>query len=745
MKAFSSKDLENYVKTESKRTGKTKEVILEETFHDGYVVISESEGTFKVEAAQLFKGDAAKDNMSECRRLRENFGPISDCVDYVKDMILGGGIDVAISKPSDKDQKAKKEKLIEWISLVYQDEYTISLKEILNILVDAALTDGFSAAEIVYGVKPKSNSFFDDYTKPVTSSIMTKQGEKLVKQDVITFEKTEPDWASLDGISRLKIINGAITRLKLNRLNSWEANYWTLDEATSNPQTGVLDEHQIVAQSMRQQLPSTPVTKAAAYFLPWQIFALAVNRRTWDEHGTSIILPALKTAQLLEKIMTAVGEGIHRAGNKKWFIICGTEKRPWSAVHIRNLLSQLKEASEKSWSTIPVPAGFDLKEAGGEVFEAQNAIDCFLRVIAGTMHVPPSVLGVDFKEVKTEVQHFTFKRLQEALKTAVQTQLFRLHIWTTFGQQKGKQGGHKDPQYIPECRIKTEGLLSDIDRLKMDVQILNVANPVRPEAKLEVERDMMKVMGFEVLLPTQEEYKAEMKKLDEEMKKKLEVDAKAKEANSDENTEKSPVAPNGEKFQGPPRPQDEEMLRKRQEAGVSVRKVGSKKGKARDMTRTVEESATEQTPQQVDVNIKVTAESGKQDITIKHEPILVKTEVTTPLDKLIADLAQKQGDLSILQAEHVKKMDLLKTEENERRKAKLLTETEKLNADIKISEKEIELKNAEIENIKKTVEAQIRKTDAETEKLKTEADESKKTHEEKRKAIKRIAQTNESE
>ena len=49
-------------------------------------------------------------------------------------------------------------------------------------------------------------------------------------------------------------------------------------------------------------------------------------------------------------------------------MVCGTAKAPWGTPYIRNALKQFEEASRKNWATIPVPAGFDIKEMGGEVF-----------------------------------------------------------------------------------------------------------------------------------------------------------------------------------------------------------------------------------------------------------------------------------------------------------------------------------------------------------------------------------------
>jgi hypothetical protein len=291
----------------------------------------------------------------------------------------------------------------------------------------------------------------------------------------------------------------------------------------------------------------------------------------------------MKTAQLLEKIMNAVGEGIYRAGNKKYFIICGTKDRPWGAIHIRNLLSQIKDASEKNWSTIPVPAGFDLKEAGGNVFEAQNAINYFLRVIAGIMHVNPSVLGLDTREARniTEFPYFPHMRIKEELLNQIRTQLIRLHMWAKYGEKKSKQGGYNEPQWVPEIRAKTEDLLNPADRLKLDIDILNSANPVMPQTKLEVERDIVKTRGWEVILPSQEEFMADLKK------KQDETDAFQKQLREQQlqNGEAKAQEQPKEKTMGPPSPPSEEKQKVRQEAGVNKQKVGAKPTPNRGTTR----------------------------------------------------------------------------------------------------------------------------------------------------------------
>jgi hypothetical protein len=347
--------------------------------------------------------------------------------------------------------------------------------------------------------------------------------------------------------------------------------------------------------------------------------------------GKSLIEPAVQIAQILEKILQSVGEGISRAGNKKYFIICGTEKRPWSAIHIRNLLQQLEEAGKKGWSTIPVPAGFDIKEAGGEVFEAQNVIDYFLRMIAATLGLPPEAVGLDDKEIIPEERENDLLQFQKSLKNAIETQLFTLEIWCKHGAKKSKQGGSEVPQYIPEARILMSELMSDSSRLKLCKEILNVANPVNPLTKLEVERDICKIMGYEVLLPTQEEYKKELEKLEAEKKKLMEEQAKAKKAEAEQ-----PQGTTGEKFQGQPKPQTEEQQLKRQEAGVNVRKSDSKKGKIPSKT-------FEETAQKLEITVKSEpAPAQKLEVVLKEPE---KTKETNEIEQTKLENEKKKAEI----------------------------------------------------------------------------------------------------
>lgn len=649
---YSQRDLHQYVIEEAERTGKSKEEILEETFHDGYVVISESgDGAFKVEGGQLFKPSGEKiDDLTECRRLRERFGPIAACVEYIKDIILGSGIDVVLDDITDAHQQEVKKELKRWMDTIYQDAYTIGLNSLLNILVDNALVDGFAAAEIVF--EGEDGDLFQKYAKPITTSIVSQESGKLAKSDYTSYEIKDPMWSDLKGISRLKIFLDAPTRLRLYRRGrTWEADYWVLDQPNvAGAQGGMQSANQKNLQQstsmqftaedlVRSTLPNSKqaLAKPSAYFLPWQIFSLSVTRRNWLEKGPSIILPAMKTAQLLEKIMNSVGEGIYRAGNKKYFIICGTKDRPWGGIHIRNLLSQIKDASEKNWSTIPVPAGFDLKEAGGQVFEAQNAINYFMRVIAGIMHVNPTVLGLDTREARnvTEFPYFTHMRLKEELLNQIRTQLVRLHMWAKYGEKRQKQGGYSEAQWIPIIRAMTEDLLNPADRLKLDIDILNAANPVMPQTKLEVERDIVKTRGWEVILPSQEDFMKELKAKQEAQQKLQDAQMKAQLENL-KNPQEPPKTETKDKTMGPPQPPSEEKQQKRQEAGVNKPKVAPKSTPDRGTTRTPKEAkkAIEES-----LAIAVMPEKTKADDSF----IVANPFSDTPITIIIRELSGKQG------------------------------------------------------------------------------------------------------
>jgi len=570
-------DFDRWVKDEAERTGKSEAQIIEEVFGDGFLVWAYSGSADIEEAGKIFGVTTEKetDLIAECKRLRKEFAPVSTCVDYLRDSILGGGISIVIDDPNNSLQKEIKEYVEKFMEDIYQDDYTQGLDVLRSILVDEALTTGVGAAEIVYG---KDINFFD-YATPLSST--AKVGSKEI--EYIMYETKEPDWENLGGITRLKILNDAYKRLKAYRdPQSWEIKYWTLDENLSKRdviKVGDVELRKLVKPKQKVQ---------AVYFHPWQIFKLTLKRKGFEE-GQSVILPVVNIARILEKIIKAVGEGIHRAGNRKFFIVCGTEKRPWSAAHIRNVMQQLREASKKNWSVIPVPQGFDVKSIGGEVFDASDVIDYMLRMIARGMNVPLSVLGLSIRnDIKS-----TYKIYKNMLENAVRHQLVKRHIWCKYGRTRTKKGGKaEEPTYIPRVRVKAEDLLTKREKLDMLVAMLNVANPVRPEVKLAIEEEICKIMGWdEVLLPTQEELKVELEKLQEQEKKKkqkkeekAEKKKKKTEKSEEERKEEEKEIPKGTKAQGKPVPQTEERAKKKLEG--MQKQITEKKKKARPMGST---------------------------------------------------------------------------------------------------------------------------------------------------------------
>lgn len=548
------KDFDAWVKKEAERTGKSEIKIIEEIFKDGFLVIQES--GVSLDMSQLYAQLSSKkiDLNEEYRKLRQNFAPISACIDYIRDSILGGGVDFMIDDSENTFQKDVKKEAERLAEEIYQDEYLIGLDNFLRILVDEALTVGSAGAEIIYD---KDVDFWDYASISEQRQIIRKKNEKI---PYILYDVKKPDWKSLGGIRRLKIINNAYRRLKLYRdPMSWEAKYWSLDE-----NVGKNDILEVGGVKIRKLVGGKK--KVSAIFLhPWQVFWLALNRKDYSEIGESMIKPVYSIAKLLKKILDATGEGIYRAGNKKYFIICGTEKRPWSAPHIRNVLQQLKEASKKNWSTIPVPAGFDVKDIGGDVIDARDIIQTLLKVIAHGMRVPAKVLGVEVRDEPT----FTYRRLKDNLKMAIRNQLLKRHLWCIYGEKRTKKGGKgEEPTYIPRVRFKTEELLSRRDKLQLFVDMLNVANPLSPEVKLQIEHSICEMMGWDnVLLPTQEE-----------LQRQLEEEAKKAEK---EKKKQKKLPPQLEKAQGEPEPQTEERQKKRLEG--MQKKVKGKRGKAKPL------------------------------------------------------------------------------------------------------------------------------------------------------------------
>lgn len=566
-KKFTVTDFNKFLKAEMKRTGKTAGQVIEETFGDGFVRYVEEAGT-KGDNLSAWTGTSLETKtakkIADYRNLRKNFAPISQCIDYLKTVIIGTSIDIQIDDPKDTFQTKIKEDLQYFVRNIRQDIYTRGLFTLLDIMLDESLTAGSAGAEIVYG----NNPTFNDYMVNPRITKVTVKGKKK-KKDLFMIDISDPwkDWKppedeeddqGLGGIVRLKIFPNATLRLKRYKdPASWEVMYWTLDEVgTPSLEQEIRKRQGVTQRGTSEQM----VTR----YHPWQLFWLAINRRDWDVRGESVIAPVYSIAKTLERIIDAVGEGIYRAGNKKFFVITGTEKRPWSSPHIRDVMSEIQEMGEKNWTTVPVPAGFDIKGIGGEVFEAQNIISVLLTLIAHGMNCPKEILGLSSRgsgERQFTVSHVEVERMKNNFKFAVEDQLFARHIWCEHGRIKARQSGRShEPVYIPMVKTSTKGLMSPIERLEVLIKLLNIANPLDPRGKLRAEKEIAELLGWDdVLYPSQEELDDWLKAFEAQMLKQ------AKGARKKE--------------QGQPEPQTRERLLKRKKG----METGSKKGKAKAM------------------------------------------------------------------------------------------------------------------------------------------------------------------
>lgn len=564
------RSFDEYLKAEMKRTGLTAGQVIEETFGCGFVrYTEETKGQTPISAWTGVSIPTEKDKrLAEFRKLRKEFAPVSQCVDYLKTVILGSGLDVQIADPKNETQKEIKEVTENFIEQVRQDIYMKGLFRLTDVLVDEALQVGSAAAEIVY----EANPTFDEYKEnqnPRMEEISVIEKNKSVKKEILLIDPSEPQWndeviekgkdkgeirKGLGGIVRLKIIRDAINRLILYRNpKTWEAMYWTLDEVT--PQTL---EEQVRGKKRRK----TQVIR----YLPWQMFWLTLNLRNWDINGESVIGPVYSIAKALQRILESVTEGIYRAGNKKYFIITGTEKRPWSSPYIRDVMSQIKEMGEKSWTTVPVPAGFDIKDIGGEVFEAQDIINILLTLIAHGMNCPKEVVGLASRgsgERQLTNSHIEIERMGTNFKNAVEDQLFARNVWCHYGKIKMKQSGRSfETVFVPQLKVGTQGLMSPIGRLEVCIKLMNLANPLDPRGKYRAEREIYNIMGWDdVPLPTMEEIEAELEK-EAKMAEKL-----------------------GKKRQGKPEPQTRERQLKRQEGMFGQKQTQRGQAKTRGSTR----------------------------------------------------------------------------------------------------------------------------------------------------------------
>lgn len=419
------------------------------------------------------------------RRLREEFPPVSAGVEYSKSFTSGGGFTVEISNADDKNQQESKKIVNELNKNIYQDDVTIGLDAILDILIDEAFTVGSAAAEIVYEAFDKPGSFtFEDWARKIPNA---PDGEPQWESKAME----DPDWKSLKGIAQLKIIDNAVERLKpyINPY-TYKIEYWTIDE--------------VKASDGKEK--TEPIK-----LLPWQVLWLSWGRRGSNLKGVSLVRPVAQTALLLEEILKAVGTSFKRWSDKKYFFILGDPKsgRSWQPVKIREFMHDTKKMIEQGGSAIPVSVGFDIKEIGGEAYAGGSIIDNLISMICGGMRYPRTFL----EQGKTQEGDkawlawiVTYATHQKLLRRAIEHQLWERQLYCKLGtkQRLSVQGKKIEEQelvsvYVPSMEWKSEGKWHISEKLKQLTSILNVANPVGPELKTEVEADIATTLSYSEL------------------------------------------------------------------------------------------------------------------------------------------------------------------------------------------------------------------------------------------------------
>jgi len=408
-----SKTFAEYLKEVARHSGVTEQEALESIATSRlpiYIVeetVSTGQALLKVINTISSLGTVAEGKTPETpkqiklyRQLADEFGPVSSGVDGTHAFVVSCGFDTTIDDPDNKVMKRNKEAVDMLNGVIFQDYYVRGLDSILKRMYFPSLIDGFSAAEIVY----EEEMLFEQYVTNKTE-VRTMTGEKTYDYEIAD----EINWTEHKGIQRLKIIENAVNRLvEIRDPKSFLVKYWILDKGTENE----------------------------TYLLPQQLLIIPHAPKGLHLKGISLVKSVAVIALLLNEVMKAIGINFRRWGNKRYFFIMGSEDRPWSPVHSRNFLKDTKEMVEKNRMGIPVPAGFDYKQIGGEIFQGRDVIDTMLGMIASGMKYPK-----EFQESpRTQASDKSWLAwlvhigdLQRDLKRIIENYLWGPHLWCKFG------------------------------------------------------------------------------------------------------------------------------------------------------------------------------------------------------------------------------------------------------------------------------------------------------------------------
>jgi hypothetical protein len=503
------KKISDAIKKAADGEGIEVEALLSDVFGDGFYVATQDIGetvvtlkyvdpwseTDKTVQPKSSDGEETPATLKTYRRLRDEFPPVTAGIEYSKSFTAGGGFEVDIEDPDNEHQQETKKIINELNRNLYQDEVTRGLDAILDILIDEAFTVGCSAAEIVYDKFKTEPPDVTEYLTPSSEEDVANGTPVYVSNDL-----TKEEWKELGGIVQLKMVDDAVQRMKPYRHpTTYKIEYWTVDEET------------IMKENEKRSKESLEL-KEVPILLPWQVLWLSWDRRGSNVKGNSLIRPVAKTAVLLEEIYRAIGISQKKWADKKYFFILGSDKtgRSWAPPKVTNFLRDVKKMTTEGGTGIAVPSGFDIKDIGGELYEGDAIINHLISMICAGMRYPQDFLSPG----KTQASDtpwlawiVTYASHQKLLRRAIEHQLWERHLYTVFGGttiRVSRQGQKLEnqpliPIYVPKMSWKSEGKWHIKQKIEELTKILNVANPVSPELKLEVESDIAVTLGYSEL------------------------------------------------------------------------------------------------------------------------------------------------------------------------------------------------------------------------------------------------------
>lgn len=641
--------IDDYFKKQAKESGKTEKQIAEELLSQQFAVVEFDEATGTACLKLHSFGTATKLSDMSCAKLaaeykdlREHFPPVSAGIEYHKTFLCGSGFEVECDDPADKHKLQMRDEIRKWCRETYFDYYRRGVDKILYMVSDDLLTHGVVGSEIIYG----RNIEFEEFAtkKP------TKDG--YVWDVRLVQEVKNSEWKSFKGIKRLKILDNIKCRIKpVVDTQSIEFLYWLLDPKTDSS----------IADEVRQSVGLSKETdEEAKKLLPWQVFWLSWNTRGTNLKGESIIRPVLEISRMVRKILISLGQGFERWANRKYFFVCGTDKRPWNKQAIKSFLKYLELMVKHKWTGVPVPQGFDIKEIGGDVFEGTELLNYLIGLICAGMNYP-----LDFLESGRTREgdnswlawQVKYGANQRQLRRDIEHQLFQKHLWCKYGRTYKKPVQNVKPKkrkkvdiYIPKIIWNAEGRWQRKEEMETLQKWLNVANPIGAEFKLALEMRAAELLGFgEIQFPSFNEIRREMKRMAKQDELMLKEQLKKRQIGG----VSIKPAPTGKDKKPPPKA-GRSRHPKLKKKGMPSKSFGEST-EFSEMKESIEDAVKKSLSNvslpsiPIEITVKSTpSEPTKVDVTVKSEPNqeVIKEKITTEKEKqeTVRKIRERLGD-----------------------------------------------------------------------------------------------------